>query len=269
MHERVLFRLQQLRSHVALTLWRLCAGTRNYMERYRQSIRRVSNTFGPIPTFDGETLDNINKVKEARGTRHVLWCASDRTAVILNFAHIVDWSKMGLWCCCIELPLSAYSCSFLGVVVYLRSINCSHVFEQSLLLLLSSRTSTLQDVIPFLLHWQEIHQDICASSQSLEGRRRWRDDRLAGLARLKKEMNEKTEAWACSAPCSCQNNCGPIFHLLPCRQQSCFRQLLSRKGRPVHFRAFIWRTICCHMACSWSCHCLVRAPAENPPGSGY
>ena len=37
-------------------------GVKSYMQRYSSTIRRVSNTFGPIPTFDGEDLEKINSV---------------------------------------------------------------------------------------------------------------------------------------------------------------------------------------------------------------
>ena len=36
-------------------------GTENYMQKYSESIRRVSSSFGKIPTFDGEDLQKINK----------------------------------------------------------------------------------------------------------------------------------------------------------------------------------------------------------------
>ena len=35
-------------------------GTENYMQKYSASIQRVSSTFGPIPTYDGEDLQKIN-----------------------------------------------------------------------------------------------------------------------------------------------------------------------------------------------------------------
>ena len=35
-------------------------GTDDYMKKYSESIRRVSSTFGEIPTFDGEALKKIN-----------------------------------------------------------------------------------------------------------------------------------------------------------------------------------------------------------------
>ena len=36
-------------------------GTENYMQKYAESIRRVSSTFGEIPTYDGEALKKINE----------------------------------------------------------------------------------------------------------------------------------------------------------------------------------------------------------------
>ena len=37
-------------------------GTENYMQKYSESIRRVSSSFGEIPTYDGENLKKINDV---------------------------------------------------------------------------------------------------------------------------------------------------------------------------------------------------------------
>jgi len=36
-------------------------GTENYMQKYSESIRRVSSSFGEVPTFDGEDLKKINE----------------------------------------------------------------------------------------------------------------------------------------------------------------------------------------------------------------
>nr|CAB3233949.1 lambda-crystallin-like [Phallusia mammillata] len=36
-------------------------GTKNYMERYSESIIRVSKSFGPVPTFDGKSLNSIHE----------------------------------------------------------------------------------------------------------------------------------------------------------------------------------------------------------------
>ena len=32
-------------------------GTREYMEKYAETIKRVSGTFGPTPTYSGEALE--------------------------------------------------------------------------------------------------------------------------------------------------------------------------------------------------------------------
>jgi len=39
-------------------------GTREYMEKYAETIKRVSSTFGPIPTYSGEALEKIVKTME-------------------------------------------------------------------------------------------------------------------------------------------------------------------------------------------------------------
>nr|XP_002131138.1 lambda-crystallin-like [Ciona intestinalis] len=41
-------------------------GTESYMERYRSSIIRVSNSFGPVPTYDGEGLASIAETMNKR-----------------------------------------------------------------------------------------------------------------------------------------------------------------------------------------------------------
>ena len=41
-------------------------GTENYMQRYASSIRRVSSSFGPIPTFDGKTLEHVEQRMASR-----------------------------------------------------------------------------------------------------------------------------------------------------------------------------------------------------------
>jgi len=40
-------------------------GTREYMEKYAETIKRVSGTFGPTPTYSGEALEKIVKTMEA------------------------------------------------------------------------------------------------------------------------------------------------------------------------------------------------------------
>merc|ERR1712110_1064043 len=39
-------------------------GTREYMEKYSKTIQRVSSTFGPTPTYDGEALERIVGIME-------------------------------------------------------------------------------------------------------------------------------------------------------------------------------------------------------------
>lgn len=43
-------------------LFSISPGLEDYLGRYRQGIRRVLSSFGPIPEFDGEAATRINKV---------------------------------------------------------------------------------------------------------------------------------------------------------------------------------------------------------------
>lgn len=37
-------------------------GTENYMDKYSSSIRRVTESYGPVPQYDKETVVKINEV---------------------------------------------------------------------------------------------------------------------------------------------------------------------------------------------------------------
>lgn len=37
-------------------------GLEDYLKRYREGMRRVLSSFGPVPEFDGEAATRINKV---------------------------------------------------------------------------------------------------------------------------------------------------------------------------------------------------------------
>merc|ERR1711957_584775 len=39
-------------------------GTREYMEKYAETIKRVSSTFGPTPAYNGESLERIVSIME-------------------------------------------------------------------------------------------------------------------------------------------------------------------------------------------------------------
>lgn len=38
-------------------------GTVEYMQKYAEGIKRVSGSFGPVPTFDEESVKKINEVR--------------------------------------------------------------------------------------------------------------------------------------------------------------------------------------------------------------
>lgn len=43
-------------------LFSVSSGLEDYLGRYREGMRRVLSSFGPVPEFDGETATRINKV---------------------------------------------------------------------------------------------------------------------------------------------------------------------------------------------------------------
>ena len=57
----LIWRISPFRSFFILTT----KGTREYMEKYAETIKRVSGTFGPTPTYSGEALEKIVKTMEA------------------------------------------------------------------------------------------------------------------------------------------------------------------------------------------------------------
>ena len=49
--------------YIALqSLYFIKIGTRNYMERYSSSIKRVSSDFDPVPKYDEPTLSKVDEV---------------------------------------------------------------------------------------------------------------------------------------------------------------------------------------------------------------
>lgn len=49
-------------TETGLVLTCVSSGLEDYLGRYREGMRRVLSSFGPVPEFDGEAATRINKV---------------------------------------------------------------------------------------------------------------------------------------------------------------------------------------------------------------